>query len=40
VGRYRGMISTGWGIAREEGITALWKGIISIPYCIKYGTGT
>jgi hypothetical protein len=20
------MLSTGWGIAREEGVTALWKG--------------
>jgi hypothetical protein len=28
-GRYRGMLSTGWGIAREEGVTALWKG----KYC-------
>jgi hypothetical protein len=36
-GRYRGMVSTGWGIAREEGVTALWKGwysnIVFFSFC-------
>jgi len=24
---YRGMLSTGWGVAREEGVRALWQGV-------------